>query len=62
VDKRFEVRSKIVFSYDAQYLRNFFIIFPIFLGNAELAIWATLIFARFWAKVAEAVLARLTFR
>ena len=30
------------------------------MGNAELAIWPTLIFARFWAKVAEAVLARRT--
>jgi hypothetical protein len=33
-----------------------------FSGYAELAIWATLIFACFWAKVTEAVLARLTFR
>ena len=36
---------------------NFFILSRFFMGNAELAIWPTLILARFWAKVAEAILA-----
>ena len=59
MDKCFEVRSKIIFSYDddVQYFCKFLVFPRFFARNAELAIWPTLIFARFWAKVAEAVLA-----